>query len=208
MLMHACKSNDGHHAPRARTISAAFLNSYNDHFNEEGHGIFAKIYKDYPVDYFWGVRGVGCVGRRPAGQHLGEIRHVRRPPQRFAECRLHGQHAADVPRRTRVQRRVRQPQHADDPFGRPLEFGARRRPRFLITLAKVMKVEIGGAHEFDRPPTKEEALDRLERTAGPQARAMPQRFLDQIGKAEAEYLEETETKKSRAHGRDRHSAFR
>ena len=43
------------HAPRARTISAAFLNSYNDHFNEEGHGIFAKIYKDYPVDYFWGL---------------------------------------------------------------------------------------------------------------------------------------------------------
>ena len=69
------------HAPRARTISAAFLNSYNDHFNEEGHGIFAKIYKDYPVDYFWG----------------------------------------------------------------------------LITLAKVMKIEIGGPHEFDRPSTKEEA---------------------------------------------------
>ena len=62
------------HAPRARTISAAFLNSYNDHFNVEGHGIFAKIYKDYPVDYFWG----------------------------------------------------------------------------LITLAKVMKIEIGGPHEFDR----------------------------------------------------------
>ena len=65
------------HAPRARTISAAFLNSYNDHFNEEGHGIFAKIYKDYPVEYFWG----------------------------------------------------------------------------LITLAKVMKIEIGGPHEFDRPST-------------------------------------------------------
>ena len=62
------------HAPRARTISAAFLNSYNDHFNDEGRGIFAKICKDYPVDYFWG----------------------------------------------------------------------------LITLAKVMKVEIGGPHEFDR----------------------------------------------------------
>jgi hypothetical protein len=76
-------------APRARTISAAFLNSYNDHFNEEGRGIFAKIYKDYPVDYFWG----------------------------------------------------------------------------LITLAKVMKVEIGGPHEFDRPSTKEEdKLDRLGRS--------------------------------------------
>jgi hypothetical protein len=105
------------HAPRARTISAAFLNSYNDHFNEEGHGIFAKIYKDYPVDYFWG----------------------------------------------------------------------------LITLAKVMKVEIGGAHEFDRPPTKEEALDRLERTAGPHARQMLEQFLKQVKEVEAKYLEEEST---------------
>ena len=105
------------HAPRARTISAAFLNSYNDHFNEEGHGIFAKNYKDYPVDYFWG----------------------------------------------------------------------------LITLAKVMKVEIGGAHEFDRPSTKEEALDRLERTAGPQARQMLEQFLKQVKEVEAKYLEEEST---------------
>ena len=105
------------HAPRARTISAAFLNSYNDHFNEEGHGIFAKIYKDYPVDYFWG----------------------------------------------------------------------------LITLAKVMKVEIGGPHEFDRPSTKGEALDLLERTAGPQARQMLEQFLKQVKEVEAKYLEEEST---------------
>ena len=105
------------HAPRARTISAAFLNSCNDHFNEEGHGIFAKIYKDYPVDYFWG----------------------------------------------------------------------------LITLAKVMKVEIGGPHEFDRPSTKEEALDRLERTAGPQARQMLEQFLKQVKEVEAKYLQEEST---------------
>ena len=105
------------HAPRARTISAAFLNSYNDHFNDEGRGIFAKICKDYPVDYFWG----------------------------------------------------------------------------LITLAKVMKVEIGGPHEFDRPSTKEEALDRLERTAGPQARQMLEQFLKQVKEVEAKYLEEEST---------------
>ena len=36
----------------------------------------------------------------------------------------------------------------------------------LITLAKVMKIEIGGPNEFDRPSTQEEALDRLERSAG------------------------------------------
>jgi coenzyme F420-reducing hydrogenase gamma subunit len=53
-----------------------------------------------------------------------------------------------------------------------------------------MKVEIGGAHEFDRPPTKEEALDRLERTAGPAARKMLEQFLEQVRKVEAKYLEE------------------
>ena len=57
-----------------------------------------------------------------------------------------------------------------------------------------MKIEIGGPHEFDRPSIKEEALDRLERTAGPHAGKMLERFLDQVGEAEAKYLEETETK--------------
>ncbi len=39
----------------------------------------------------------------------------------------------------------------------------------LITLAKVMKIEIGDPHEFDRPATEDEALDRMERNAGPTA---------------------------------------
>ena len=63
----------------------------------------------------------------------------------------------------------------------------------LITLAKVMKVEIGGPHEFDRPSTKEEALDRLERTAGPQARQMLEQFLKQVKEVEAKYLQEEST---------------
>lgn len=37
----------------------------------------------------------------------------------------------------------------------------------LITLVKVMKIELGGPHEL---------LDRLERTAGPHARRMLERF--------------------------------
>jgi hypothetical protein len=53
-----------------------------------------------------------------------------------------------------------------------------------------MKIELGGPHEFDRPSTKEEALDRLERTAGPAARKMLERFLQQVKEAEAKYLEE------------------
>ena len=56
-----------------------------------------------------------------------------------------------------------------------------------------MKVEIGGPHEFDRPSTREEALDRLERTAGPAARQMLERFLKQVAEVEAKYLEEKST---------------
>ena len=56
-----------------------------------------------------------------------------------------------------------------------------------------MKIEIGGPHEFDRPSTKAEALDRLERTAGPQARQMLQQFLEQVREVEAKYLEEEST---------------
>jgi hypothetical protein len=39
----------------------------------------------------------------------------------------------------------------------------------LITLAKVLKIETGQPGDFDKPRTREEALDRLERTAGPKA---------------------------------------
>ena len=56
----------------------------------------------------------------------------------------------------------------------------------LITLAKVLKIEIGKPHDFDRPSTKEEALDRLERTAGPHARKMLEDFLAKVEKLEAD----------------------
>jgi hypothetical protein len=62
----------------------------------------------------------------------------------------------------------------------------------LITLAKVLKIEIGKPHDFDRPSSRDEALDRFERQAGPAARKMLERFLDQAAKAEAEYLAQTE----------------
>jgi hypothetical protein len=62
----------------------------------------------------------------------------------------------------------------------------------LITLAKVLKIEIGKPHDFERPSTREEALDRLERQAGPAARKMLEKFLDQVAKAEAEYLDQTD----------------
>ena len=62
----------------------------------------------------------------------------------------------------------------------------------LITLAKVLKIEIGKPHDFDRPSSRDEALDRLERQAGPEARKMREQFLDQVAKGEAEYLAQTD----------------
>jgi hypothetical protein len=63
----------------------------------------------------------------------------------------------------------------------------------LITLAKLLKIEIGKPHDFDRPSSRDEALDRLERRAGPAARKMLEQFLEQVRKVEAKYLEEQST---------------
>jgi hypothetical protein len=62
----------------------------------------------------------------------------------------------------------------------------------LITMAKVMKIEVGDPRAFDRPASPEETLDRLERTAGPHACKMLERFLKQMQQAEAKFNGETE----------------
>ena len=70
-------------APRARSLSAAFLTGYQQHFEDGvGQGIFDVMYEKFPVEYFWG----------------------------------------------------------------------------LVTLAKVMKLEVGKLGDFDKPSTPEEAL--------------------------------------------------
>jgi hypothetical protein len=104
-------------APRARSLSAAFLHEGQEHFESKGKAIWQKMFEDYPVEYFWG----------------------------------------------------------------------------LITLAKVLKIETGQPGDFDKPRTREEALDRLERTAGPVARQMLEQFLEQVAEVEAKYLEEQST---------------
>jgi hypothetical protein len=55
-----------------------------------------------------------------------------------------------------------------------------------------MKIEVGSAGAFDRRATKEEALDRLERSAGPQARKMLEQFLERVQQAEANFNGEAE----------------
>ena len=40
------------------------------------HCLLARLVQALVEQKLAAMRGVGCVGRRPAGQHLGEIRHV------------------------------------------------------------------------------------------------------------------------------------
>lgn len=96
-----------------RELSSAFLGDFAQHYNEEGKGIFAKIYRDFPTQYWGG----------------------------------------------------------------------------LLRLAQVLKIEIGKPHDFEKPSTREEALDRLERQAGPDARAALEKFLNGIEHMEQKYLE-------------------
>jgi hypothetical protein len=63
----------------------------------------------------------------------------------------------------------------------------------LVQLAKVLKIEVGEAGAFDaRPRPRAEALAALEEKAGPQARALFERFLKQIDQLEQAAVEGTE----------------
>jgi hypothetical protein len=101
-------------APRARSLSSAFLLEGQEHFESKGKGIWEEMYSEFPVEYFWP----------------------------------------------------------------------------LITLAKWLKIETGQPGDFDKPRTREEALDRLERTAGPKARKALECFLEQMAKMEQQYQAE------------------
>jgi hypothetical protein len=60
---------------------------------------------------------------------------------------------------------------------------------FLAIVAKtidVRRVEVGQPGEFSRPPTKEVILERLEEKAGPQARKLFEKFIQEVQKLQAE----------------------
>jgi hypothetical protein len=62
---------------------------------------------------------------------------------------------------------------------------AERPEVFLLAMrkiAQVYRVEVGQPSQFDRPHSKEEALQRLEERAGPEARKMFESFLAQVEK--------------------------
>ena len=58
----------------------------------------------------------------------------------------------------------------------------------LVTLARVLKIELGPPDSFDRPASTAEALDRLEQRAGP--RALLEKFLGEVAQVEQRYLED------------------
>jgi hypothetical protein len=56
----------------------------------------------------------------------------------------------------------------------------------MLKIAQVNRVEVGRPEDFDRPSSKEEALRRLEQSAGPKARKMLEDFLARVAKLEAD----------------------
>jgi hypothetical protein len=56
----------------------------------------------------------------------------------------------------------------------------------VVKLAQVHRVELGQPMEFDRPCSREEALQRLERSAGPGREKCSRKFLAQVDKLEAD----------------------
>jgi hypothetical protein len=60
---------------------------------------------------------------------------------------------------------------------------------FLAIVAKtidVRRVEVGQPGEFSLPPNKEAILERLEQKAGPQARKLFEKFIQEVQKLQAE----------------------
>ena len=56
----------------------------------------------------------------------------------------------------------------------------------MLKIAQVHRVEVGRPQDFDRPSSKEEALLRLEQSAGPKARKMLEDFLAKVEKLEVD----------------------
>ena len=58
----------------------------------------------------------------------------------------------------------------------------------MVTLAKVIRWEIGEPGAFDRPRTPEEVMDRLEERIGPKGRKLFEQFLRQVNRLEEQQL--------------------
>ena len=56
----------------------------------------------------------------------------------------------------------------------------------LVNLARIIRWEVGPAGTFDKPRTRAEIADKLERRAGPQGRALFEAFIRKLEQLEAE----------------------
>jgi hypothetical protein len=73
-----------------------------------------------------------------------------------------------------------------------------------VSLAKVMRIELGKPGEFDRPKTPEEIIDKLEQRIGPQGRIIFENFVRQINQLQAEQqLEQQERQQEEERRRQR-----
>jgi hypothetical protein len=61
----------------------------------------------------------------------------------------------------------------------------------MVTLAKVIRWEVGTPGAFDRPRTPEEVMDRLEERVGPKGRKLFEQFLRKVNRlGEQQLLQE------------------
>ena len=58
----------------------------------------------------------------------------------------------------------------------------------MVTLAKVIRWEVGTPGAFDRPRTPEEVMDRLEERIGPKGRKLFEQFLRKVNRLEEQQL--------------------
>ena len=52
----------------------------------------------------------------------------------------------------------------------------------LVSLARILKLEVGALGAFDRPRSPEEVMDKLEERVGPEGRKLFEKFLEQVNK--------------------------
>jgi hypothetical protein len=52
----------------------------------------------------------------------------------------------------------------------------------MVSLARILRWEVGAAGEFERPRSPEEIIAKLERKVGPEGRRIFERFLRQVAR--------------------------
>ena len=74
-----------------------------------------------------------------------------------------------------------------------------------VSLAKVMRIELGKPEEFDRPMTPEEIIDKLEQRIGHEGRVIFENFVREINRLEAEQqLEQQQQQQEQERRRQQH----